>query len=98
MKLMEIMVTLEICDTCKEEYIAETGEGKTKLRNRVGVHRQHIWQPQYQKLKIERHLKVCGNGEFWIFSFLQMRSQDKCLRRSYETRFQQKFKTKLNKL
>ena len=42
MKLMEIIVTLEICDTCKEEYIEETGEGKTKLRNRVGVHRQHI--------------------------------------------------------
>ena len=24
-----------ICKTCKEEYIEETGEGKTKLRNRI---------------------------------------------------------------
>ena len=26
-----------ICDTCKEEYIEETREGKTKLRDRVRV-------------------------------------------------------------
>ena len=33
----------------KEEYIGETGEGKTKLRGKVRVYRQHIWQPQYQQ-------------------------------------------------
>ena len=87
-----------ICDTCKEEYIEETGEGKTKLRDRVRVYCQHIRQPQYQQLKVEGHLRVCGNGEFRIFSLLKMRSQDTNLRRSHETRFQQKFKTKLNKL
>ena len=71
----------------RRKYIGETGEGKTKLR-----------QPQCQQLKVEGHLKACGNGEFRIFPLLQMRSQDTNLRRSYETRFQQKFKTKLNKL
>ena len=60
------------------------------------MYRQHIRQPQYQQLKVEGHLRVCGNAEFQIFPLLQMRSQDTNLRRSYETRFQQIFKTKLN--
>ena len=92
------LIYVVICDTCKEEYIGETGEGKAKLRDRFRVYHQHIRQPQYKQLKVEGHLRVCGNGEFWIFSLLQMRSQDINLRRSYETRFQQKSKTKLNKL
>ena len=77
-----------ICDKSKEEYTGETGEGKTKLRYRVRVYRQHIRQPQYQQLKVKEHLRVCGNGEFQIFPLLQMRSQDTNLKRSYETRFQ----------
>ena len=92
------LIYVVICGTCKEEYIGERGKGKTKLRNRVSVYRQHIWQPQFQQLKVEGHLRVCGNGEFRIFPLLQMRSQDTSLRQSYETRFQQKSKTKLNKL
>ena len=92
------LIYVVICDTCKEEYIGDTGEGKTKLRDRVRVYHQYIWQPQYQQLKVETHLRVCGKGEFWIFPLLQMGSQDTNLRRSYETKFQQKFKTKLSKL
>ena len=92
------LIYVIIYDTCKEEYIGETGEGKTKLRDRVRVYRQHIRQPHYQQLKVEGHLRVCGNGKVRIFLLLQMRSQDTNLRQSYETRFQQKFKTKLNKL
>ena len=30
-----------ICDTCKEEYIGETGEGKTKLRDSQSVSPTH---------------------------------------------------------
>ena len=92
------LIYVVICGTCKEEYIGETREGKTKLRERARVYRRHIRQPQHQQLKVEGDLRVCGNEEFWIFSLLQMRSQETNLRRSYETRFQQKFKTKLNKL
>ena len=86
-----------IYDTCKEEYIGETVEGKTKLRDRVRVYHQRIRQPHYQQLKVEGHLRVCGNGKFQIFPLLQIRSQDTYLRQSYETRFYQKFKVKLNK-
>ena len=57
-----------------------------------------IQEEFYQELKVEGHLKVCGNSEFQIFPFFQMRSQDTNLRRSYETRFQQKSKSNLNKL
>ena len=80
-----------ICDTCKEEYNGEKGEEKTKL---IDI----IRQAQYQYIKVEGHLRVCGNGKFRIFDLLQIRSQDTNLKRSYETRFQQKFKAKLNKL
>ena len=76
------LIYVVICDTCKEEYIRETGEGKTKDNQIVS----------------STHLRVCGKGEFWIFPLLQMPSKDTNLRQSYETRFQQKFKTKLNKL
>ena len=58
------------------------------------MYRQDIWQPQYQQLKVEGHLRVCGNGESRIFPLLQMRLQDTNIRRSYETRFKQKLKTK----
>ena len=62
------LIYVIICDTCKEEYIGETGEGKTKLRDRVRVYR--IQQPQYQQLKVEGHLRVCGIGQFRIFPLL----------------------------
>ena len=68
------LIYVVICDTCKEEYIGETREGKTKVRDRVRVHRQHIQQPQYQQLKVKEHLRVCGKREFWVFSLLQIRS------------------------
>ena len=63
------LIYVVICGTCKEEYIRETGQGKTKLRGRVSVYYQHIRQPQYQQLKVEGHLRVCGSGEFQIFPF-----------------------------
>ena len=42
----------------------------------------------YQQSKVEGHLGVCGNREFRIFHLLQMRSQNRNLGRSYETKFQ----------
>ena len=46
-----------ICPTCSEEYTGEIGIGKTKLRYCVGAYQQHIRQPEYQKPKVEEHLK-----------------------------------------
>ena len=85
-----------ICHACGEEDTGETGIGKTKFRDRVRVYRQHIRQPEFQKLKVEEHLRTCGKGTFKIFPLLQMRSSEIDLRRSYERIFMKKYKTKLN--
>jgi len=90
------LIYVVICPTCGEEYIGETGRNNTKLRDRVRVYRQHIRQPQYQMIKVEEHLRTCGNGKFSIFPFLQIRSDDPDLRKTYEKMFIQKFKVKLN--
>ena len=75
---------------------AATGFGKTKLRDRVRVYRQHIRQPEYQKLKVEEHLRTCGKGIFKIFPLLSDAEID--LRKSYERNFMNRYKTKLNSL
>ena len=92
------LIYVIICSNCMEEYIGETGINKTKLRDRVRVYRQHIRQPRYQQLKVESHLRTCAGGNFKIFPFLQMSTESKFLRRSYEERFQKLYNTKLNRL
>ena len=67
-------------------------KGKTKLGDRVRVYHKQKRQPQYHQLKVKWHLRVCGNGEFWVFSLIQIRSQNKNLMECYKTRFHQKFK------
>ena len=74
------LIYVVICDACKEEQIGEAGERKTKLRDRVRVYRQHIRQPQYQQLKVEGRLRVCGDGKFRMLPLLQMCSQETNLR------------------
>ena len=38
---------------------------------------QHIQQPQYQQLKVEGHLRVCGSGEFWyIYNRVKIKGKD----------------------
>ena len=78
------LIYVVIRPTCKEEYIGETGIGDSKLRDRVRIYRQHIRQPEHEKLKVEKHLRPCGKGNFTIFPFLQLRSNDTDLRREYE--------------
>ena len=78
--------------------MGETREAKTKLRDRVRVYYQHIWQPQYEQLKIKGHLRVWGYGEFWIFPFLKMRSQDTDLREAMKQGSSKNSKQLLNKL
>ena len=67
------LIYVVICPTCKEEYIGETGTGDSKLRDRVWIYRQHIRLPKHEKLKIEKHLRICDKGNFTIFPFLQLR-------------------------
>ena len=78
------LIYVVICPTCKEEYIGETGTGDSKLRDTVRIYRQHIRQPEQEKLKVETYLRICIKGNFTIFPFLQLRSSDRDLRREYE--------------
>ena len=50
------LIYVVICGTCKEDYI--------------GVYHEQIRQPQDPQLKVEGHLRVCGNGEIRVFLLL----------------------------
>ena len=57
-------------------------EKKAKLTDRLRVYRQRIQKPQYQQMKVKGNLRVCGNGEFRIFSLLHRPSQNTKLSQS----------------
>ena len=78
------IVYVVICSTCNEEYTGENGEEKRKVRDRVPVYQQHTRQSQYQQLKCEGHFPFCEKGEFKIFSFFELYSNNKHLREQYE--------------
>ena len=63
---------------------------KIKLRDRVRVYRQHIRQPEYEKLKVEEHLRMCSKGTFKIFLLLQMRGSEIELRKKLYEKIQNK--------
>ena len=45
-----------ICSDYLEECTGKTGVGKTRLRDRVKVYRQHTKQPEHQQLNAEEHV------------------------------------------
>ena len=63
-----------------------------------GINNRRVNHPEYQKLKVVEHLRTCGGGNFQIFPFLQVRSEDTDFRKTLERNFIQKFKVKLNQL
>ena len=64
----------------------------------VRIYRLHIRQPEHEKRKAEKHLRICVKGNFTTFPLLQLRSNDTDLRWEYEDYFINKYKTKLNSL
>ena len=60
-----------LCSGCLEEYIGETGVGKTRLRDRIIMYIQHIKQPERQQLRVEEHIRICGRDSFKIFRFFR---------------------------
>ena len=73
------LIYAAISPTCKEEYIVETGIGNSKLRDRIRIYRQPIRYPEHEDLKVEKHLRTCGKGNFTIFPFLQLSSNLKII-------------------
>ena len=39
---------------------------------RANIYRQHIRQPQYQQLAVEKHLRNFGGGKFHMFTFFKI--------------------------
>ena len=83
------------CEGCNEFYIGETG---TTLRARIRVHKQHIQAPEYRKIKLSQHLDICGHGQFKVFPFYKLYTDNVIQRRDQEKHFIQMFKPSLNSL
>ena len=87
-----------ICSGCLEKYNGETCVSKTRVRERIREYRHHIKQPEHQQVKVDEHIRICQRDSFKMFPFLQMKSNDANLRKSYEIKFQTEYNTKLNQL
>ena len=57
------------CPTSKKEYIGETGIGDSKLRDRVRIYSHHIRQPEHEKRKVEKHLRIVAKETSQYFRF-----------------------------
>ena len=88
------LIYVIICSGCNKEYIGQTGG---QLKERLSIYRQHIRQPEYEKIEVERHLRTCAKGIFKIFPFFKMKENNKILRECYEDHFIKKFKPELNR-
>ena len=40
------------------------GQTGGELKERLSIYRQHIRQPEYEKIEVERHLRTCAKGIF----------------------------------
>lgn len=72
------------CNGCNLLYIGETG---TTLRARIRVLKQQIRDPEYRKIKLSKHIYVCGRGQFKVFPFYKLFTQRATERRKKEKRF-----------
>ena len=88
------LIYVVICNGCREEY---KGQSQTMLKGRLNTYRQHMQQPELQKIDVEGHIRTCGGGSFKILPFFAIRENNKILRESCETYFIEKFKPALNK-
>ena len=57
----------------------------------VCIYGQHIRNSQYQQLKCDEHFRTSEKGEFKIFPFPKLHSQNKYLREQYQKYFRYKF-------
>ena len=63
------LICVAICQGCKERYLEETG---CLVKEQIKIYRQHIRQPQYQQLAVEKHLRTCGDGKICMLPFFRI--------------------------
>ena len=61
------LIYVIICSGCNKEYIGQT---VGQLKERLSIYRQHIPQPESEKIEVERYLGTCGKE---IFKILMLR-------------------------
>lgn len=81
------------CTSCNKQYIGETGG---TLRIRMNLHRNQTKHEEYRHLFVNKHLNSCSKGDFTVFPFYKMNSEDPQERISKEKYFIEKFETELN--
>ena len=87
------LIYVIICSGCNKEYCGQTGG---HLKERLSIYRQHIRQPEYEKIEVERHFRTYAKGILKIFPFFKMK-ENKILRESCEDHFIKEFKPELNR-
>ena len=64
---------LIICSGCNKEYIGQT---RVQLKERLTIYRQHIRQPEYEKIEVEMHLRTCANRIFPSSKWKKIKSSE----------------------
>ena len=82
------------CKGCNEEYIGQTSR---TLKERIVLYRQHINDKDYEQMYVEKHLRTCGNKEFFICPFFQLKSKETLNREAHEQAFISQLKPSLNR-
>ena len=88
------VIYVMICGNCDKDYI---GQSSLEIRFRIAVHKQQIKDPGLRKLHVSKHIFECGKGNFRIFPFFKMFTNDQQERLNKEEYFIQKFKPALNR-
>ena len=61
-----------ICSGCNKEYIRKN---RGQLKQRLSCYRQHMRQPEYEKLEVEIHLRTCAKRTFEMFPFIKKKEK-----------------------
>ena len=91
----DIIYVIE-CAGCNKQYVGETGN----LRDRVRVHRQHIFTPYLQNQYVSHHIAHCAIGKrtpFKITLVLHVNRNDRIYREEMEQSLIRKFRPELNR-
>ena len=76
------LIYVIICSSCNKEYFGQTGG---QFKERLSIYRQHIPQPKYEKIEVERHFRTYAKGILKTFPFFKMKKKNlkRKLRRSF---------------
>ena len=91
----DIIYVIE-CAGCNKQYVGETGN----LRDRVRVHRQHIFTPYLRNQYVSHHIAHCAIGKrtpFKITPILHVNRNDRIYREEMEQSLIRKFRPELNR-